>query len=81
MAMAEHGTLLNAPDVYMEKIAIGPGYPEGTVDLDATPEENIRALAKAKGVLAERGHSAHSRPAAPRRADLARAARSAPASV
>jgi fructose-1,6-bisphosphatase II / sedoheptulose-1,7-bisphosphatase len=50
MAMAEHGTLLNAPDVYMEKIAIGPGFPEGTVDLDATPEENIRALAKAKGV-------------------------------
>jgi len=50
MAMAEHGTLLNAPDVYMEKIAIGPGYPEGTVDLDASPEENIRALAKAKGV-------------------------------
>jgi fructose-1,6-bisphosphatase II / sedoheptulose-1,7-bisphosphatase len=49
MAMAEHGTLLNAPDVYMEKIAIGPGYPEGTVDLDATPEENIRALARAKG--------------------------------
>ncbi|MBV8767610.1 MAG: class II fructose-bisphosphatase, partial [Hyphomicrobiales bacterium] len=49
MAMAEHGTLLNAPDVYMEKIAIGPGYPEGTVDLDATPEENIKSLAKAKG--------------------------------
>src|SRR6476620_9933663 len=43
MAMAEHKTLLNAPDVYMEKIAIGPGYPRGTVDLDAPPEENIRA--------------------------------------
>src|SRR6266849_4429283 len=53
MAMAEHGTLLNAPDVYMEKIAIGPGYPKGVVDLDATPEENIRALAKAKGVKPE----------------------------
>src|SRR6186713_743747 len=50
MAMAEGGTLLNAPDVYMEKIAIGPGYPIGLVDLDASPEENIRALAKAKGV-------------------------------
>jgi fructose-1,6-bisphosphatase II / sedoheptulose-1,7-bisphosphatase len=50
MAMAEGGTLLNAPDVYMEKIAIGPGYPTGVVDLDATPEDNIRALAKAKGV-------------------------------
>jgi len=50
MAMAEGGTLLNAPDVYMEKIAIGPGFPKGIVDLDASPEENIRALAKAKGV-------------------------------
>jgi len=48
--MAEAGTLLNAPDVYMEKIAIGPGYPVGMVDLDAPAEENIRALAKAKGV-------------------------------
>src|SRR5205085_93786 len=43
MAMAEGGTLLNAPDVYMQKIAIGPGYPKGVVDLDATPDENIRA--------------------------------------
>jgi len=50
MAMAQHGTLLHAPDVYMEKIAIGPGYPRGVVDLDASPEENIAALAKAKGV-------------------------------
>jgi fructose-1,6-bisphosphatase II / sedoheptulose-1,7-bisphosphatase len=50
MAMAESGTLLNAPDVYMEKIAIGPGYPQGLVELDATPSENIRRLAKAKGV-------------------------------
>lgn len=50
MAMAAAGSLLNAPDVYMEKIAIGPGYPRGIVDIDMTPEENIRALAKAKGV-------------------------------
>lgn len=50
MAMAEAGTLLNAPDVYMEKVAIGPGYPKGVVDLDASPEANIVALAKAKGV-------------------------------
>src|SRR5215469_7785108 len=50
MAMAEGGTLLNAPDVYMEKIAIGPGYPAGVVDLDAPPEENIKRLAAAKGV-------------------------------
>ena len=53
MAMAEGGTLLNAPDVYMDKIAIGPGYPRGVVDLDAPPEENILALAKAKGVKPE----------------------------
>jgi fructose-1,6-bisphosphatase II / sedoheptulose-1,7-bisphosphatase len=53
MAMAEGGTLLNAPDVYMEKIAIGPGYPAGTVDLDASVEDNIRSLAKAKGVKPE----------------------------
>src|SRR5437660_7032445 len=50
MAIAEEGTLLNAPDVYMEKVAIGPGYPAGVVDLDASPEENIRNLARAKGV-------------------------------
>ncbi|GGE45106.1 fructose-1,6-bisphosphatase [Agaricicola taiwanensis] len=50
MAMAEGGTLLAAPDCYMHKIAIGPGYPKGVIDLDASPEENITALAKAKGV-------------------------------
>src|SRR5260370_5507573 len=50
MAMAEGGTLLNAPDVYMEKIAIGPGYAKGVIDLDAPAEQNIRNLAKAKGV-------------------------------
>jgi fructose-1,6-bisphosphatase II / sedoheptulose-1,7-bisphosphatase len=50
MAMAEPGTLLNAPDTYMDKIAIGPGYPEGVIDLDAEPAENIITLAEAKGV-------------------------------
>jgi fructose-1,6-bisphosphatase II / sedoheptulose-1,7-bisphosphatase len=50
MTMALGGTLLNSPDVYMEKIAIGPGYHQGVVDLDAPADENIRALAKAKGV-------------------------------
>jgi fructose-1,6-bisphosphatase II / sedoheptulose-1,7-bisphosphatase len=50
IAMAEGGSLLHAPDSYMNKIAIGPGYPEGVVDLDADPAGNIRALAKAKGV-------------------------------
>jgi fructose-1,6-bisphosphatase II / sedoheptulose-1,7-bisphosphatase len=54
MAMAEAGTLLNAPDVYMDKIAVGPGYPEGIIDLDAEPAENILAIAKAKGVQPER---------------------------
>ena len=53
VAMAEAGTLLHAPDVYMDKIAIGPGYPKGTIDLDAPPDENIRKLAKAKGVQTE----------------------------
>src|ERR1041384_3197845 len=79
MAMAEGGTLLNAPDVYMEKIAIGPGYARGVVDLDAPPEQNIRNLAKAKGVavsditalIMER----------PRHADLIAAVRKTGASV
>ncbi|MCO5129361.1 MAG: class II fructose-bisphosphatase [Xanthobacteraceae bacterium] len=52
MAMADGGTLLHAPDVYMEKIAIGPGYDKNVIDLDASPDENIRRLAKAKGVPA-----------------------------
>jgi fructose-1,6-bisphosphatase II / sedoheptulose-1,7-bisphosphatase len=50
MAMADGGTLLHAPDVYMQKIAIGPGYGKDVIDIDATPDENIRRLAKAKGV-------------------------------
>jgi fructose-1,6-bisphosphatase II / sedoheptulose-1,7-bisphosphatase len=79
MAIADSGTLLNAPDVYMEKIAIGPGYPGGVVDLDAPAQDNIVALAKAKGV----------KPAAitalvldrPRHADLVAALRAAGAAV
>jgi len=50
IAIAEKGSLLNAPDTYMDKIAIGPGYPDGVIDLDADPADNIAALAKAKGV-------------------------------
>jgi fructose-1,6-bisphosphatase II / sedoheptulose-1,7-bisphosphatase len=50
MAIAETGTLLNAPDTYMDKIAIGGGYKDGVIDLDASPAENIMSLAKAKGV-------------------------------
>jgi len=50
LAIAEEGCLLNAPDVYMDKLAIGPGYAPGLVSLDRTPTENIHALAAAKGV-------------------------------
>ena len=51
LAIAEKGGLLNAPDVYMDKIAIGPGYPDGTISLDKSPTDNVRALAAAKNVL------------------------------
>ena len=50
VALAEKGSLLNAPDVYMDKIAIGPGYPDGIIDIDADPADNIARLAEAKGV-------------------------------
>ncbi len=50
LAIAEKGGLLNAPDVYMEKLAVGPGYPQGVIDLSRSPTENIRAVAEAKGV-------------------------------
>jgi fructose-1,6-bisphosphatase II / sedoheptulose-1,7-bisphosphatase len=53
LAIAEQGCLLNAPDVYMDKIAVGPGYPKDVINLDAPADENIRALAKAKGVKPE----------------------------
>ena len=50
MAMAEHGGFLNAPDVYMDKIAVGGGLPEGIVDLDKSVAQNLTDLAKAKKV-------------------------------
>ncbi len=50
IAVAEKGSLLHAPDTYMDKIAIGPGYAEGVIDLDADAHANILSLAKAKGV-------------------------------
>jgi len=79
LAVAEEGALLHAPDIYMDKIAIGPGYPAGVVDLDAPAEENVLKLAKAKGV----------KPAAitamildrPRHADLIAGVRKAGAAV
>lgn len=50
LAAAEEGNLLNAPDVYMDKLAVGPGYPEGVIDLAKSPTENVKAVAAAKGV-------------------------------
>jgi fructose-1,6-bisphosphatase II / sedoheptulose-1,7-bisphosphatase len=49
IAMGPRGSMLHAPDVYMEKLAIGPGYEEGVVTLDMSPAERVEALAKAKG--------------------------------
>jgi fructose-1,6-bisphosphatase II / sedoheptulose-1,7-bisphosphatase len=53
MAWAPKGSLLNAPDTYMDKIACGPGYPTGVIELDRSPADNVRALAAAKGVPPE----------------------------
>ena len=50
VAVSEKGGFLHAPDIYMDKIAVGAGLPDGIVDLDAKPAENLRELAKAKGV-------------------------------
>jgi fructose-1,6-bisphosphatase II / sedoheptulose-1,7-bisphosphatase len=50
LAIAGKGDLLNAPDIYMEKIAVGPGYPDGVVSLTKSVEENVAAVAAAKGV-------------------------------
>ncbi len=49
LALAPGGGMLHAPDTYMDKIAVGPGYPAGVVDLDRSPADNVRALAAAKG--------------------------------
>jgi fructose-1,6-bisphosphatase II / sedoheptulose-1,7-bisphosphatase len=49
IAMGRKGTILHAPDVYMDKIAVGDGYSSGIVDLDCSPQENIQAIAQAKG--------------------------------
>ena len=50
LVIAEKGCLLNAPDTYMQKLAIGPGYPDGTIDLNKSPTQNVQAIAAAKGV-------------------------------
>lgn len=53
LALAPRGGLLHAPDTYMDKIAVGPGLPAGVIDLDASPAENIKAVADAKGVATD----------------------------
>ncbi|MFA5952363.1 MAG: class II fructose-bisphosphatase [Hyphomicrobium sp.] len=79
LAISERGGLLHAPDMYMNKIAIGPGYPEGIVDLDASVADNLNALAKAKGVpLAEITACILDRP---RHAELIKAVREAGGAV
>ena len=60
LAMADGGTLLNAPDVYMEKIAIGPGYPKGVVDLDAPAEREHPQPRQGQGRASRRDHRAAS---------------------
>lgn len=79
VAVAERGGLLRTPNMYMNKIAIGPGYPDGVIDLDASPAENLLALAKAKGVpVSEITACVLDRP---RHAELIRAVREAGAGV
>ena len=79
LAISEKGGFLHAPDIYMDKIAIGPGYAPGAVDLDAPPADNIKALAKAKGVpMSEISACILDRP---RHAELIAAVRQAGASV
>jgi fructose-1,6-bisphosphatase II / sedoheptulose-1,7-bisphosphatase len=79
LAIAERGGLLNAPDMYMHKIAIGPGYPEGIIDLDAPAGDTIAKLAEARGVaVSEITACILDRP---RHADLIAAVRKAGAGV
>ena len=65
LAMAEDGTLLHAPDIYMDKIAIGPGYPKGVVDLDAPADENILRPGQGQGRQAGSHHRDDPRSPAP----------------
>src|SRR5579862_8884188 len=53
LAISEEGGLLNAPDVYMEKLAVGPGYPDNVIDMNKSTGENVAAVAAAKGVRAD----------------------------
>lgn len=79
LAISERGGLLHAPDIYMDKIAVGPGLPEGIVDLDRPVAENLQALAEAKGrPISEITACILERP---RHSDLIAAVRDAGASV
>jgi fructose-1,6-bisphosphatase II / sedoheptulose-1,7-bisphosphatase len=79
LAIAERGGLLHAPDMYMNKIAIGPGYPDGIIDLDRSHADNLNALAKAKGVPVS--HITACILDRPRHAELIRAVRETGAAV
>ena len=79
VAFGEGDTMLRAPDVYMDKIAVGGGYEQGIVDLDKTPAENLAAVAAAKGVpVSELTACVLDRP---RHAELIAAIREAGASI
>ncbi len=74
MAWAPKGSLLNAPDTYMDKIACGPGLPAGVIDLDKSPADNIKAAGRRQGRLARADHRL-------RRWTVRATPRSSPASV
>ncbi len=69
IAIAERGSLLKVPVLYMDKIAIGPGYPEGLVDLDAKPARQSHRPRQGQGRAGHRDHRLHSRPSPPCQAD------------
>ena len=79
LAASEHGGLLHAPDIYMEKLVVGPSS-KHLVDLDAPVRENLRAIARALGRQVDELDGGRARPAAPRGADRADSARPARAS-
>ena len=62
LAIAEKGCLLNAPDTYMDKLAVGPGYPEGTIDLDQVGRRQRPRDRQGQGRRAERDHRLRARP-------------------
>ena len=80
LAIAESGCLLNAPDTYMEKLAVGPGYAEGTIDLARSVADNVRAHRQGQGRRAERNHRLRARPRRAMRRSSPSFARSAAAS-